>query len=299
MRVLVFGASGQVARGLSRASWAPGTNLVQLDRAAADFSRPETLGEIVRRHRPDAVVIAAAYTQVDKAESEEPLAATVNSAAPEAIAREAAALSIPVVHISTDYVFDGEKDRPYVEDDPVAPIGAYGRTKLAGEIGVREANPQHLILRTSWVYDAQGTNFVRTMLRLAESLDEVRVVADQHGCPTAAPDIADAIARVLPVAIADKTKFGTYHMPGATGTTWNGFAEAVFANLAARGMKRPRNVAIATTEYPTPARRPMNSCLSGDAFARAFGFRLRGFEAALPAILDEALGTEPIRKNVA
>jgi len=289
MRVLVFGASGQVARALRAARWPDGTVLVSLDRETADFARPSALGAIVREQRPNAIVIAAAYTQVDKAEIEEPLAHTVNSVAPGEIAKAASALAIPVIHLSTDYVFDGEKPGSYVESDPVAPIGAYGRTKLAGEVAVRDANTNHLILRTSWVYDAFGTNFLRTMLRLAESRDEVRVVDDQQGCPTAAEDIAGAIARVLPAFLAEPQMAGTYHIPGADPTTWHGFAELIFQELARRGLRRPRNIPISSSEYPTPARRPKNSRLSGDAFAERFGFRLRGYRTALPRVMDQAL----------
>jgi len=293
MQVLVFGATGQVARALRRVRWPGGTSFTSLDREAADFSRPWTLGPIVSERHPDAVIIAAAYTQVDKAESEESLAHTVNAVAPGEIAKATAALAIPLIHLSTDYVFDGEKLGPYVEADPVAPIGAYGRTKLSGEVAVRGANPRHLILRTSWVYDSAGANFLRTMLRLAESRDEIRVVDDQHGHPTAAEDIADAIARVLPGFHADPDRAGTYHIPGADPTTWHGFAEAIFQELARRGLRRPRNIPIKTADYPTPARRPKNSRLSGDAFADRFGFRLRGYRAAVPVIIDEALGAAP------
>lgn len=289
MHVLVFGATGQVARALRRAKWPEGTRLTSLDRKAADLARPSTLAAIVQEQRPNAVVVAAAYTQVDKAESEEPLAHIINAVAPGEIAKAAAALTIPVVHISTDYVFDGEKAGFYLESDPVAPIGAYGRTKLAGEVAVRSVNANHLILRTSWVYDAAGTNFLRTMLGLAETRDEVRIVADQQGCPTAAEDIAGAIVRVLPALRADADKAGTYHIPGSDPATWHGFAELIFQELARRGLKRPRNVAITTADYPTPARRPRNSRLSGDAFAARFGFRLRGCRAAVPKIMDEAL----------
>src|SRR4051794_20226855 len=169
MHVLVFGSTGQVARALRRVAWPKGFQLAFLDRQGADLPRPELLGGIVREARPDAVVVAAAYTQVDTAESEEALAHTVNALAPAAVAAASAALSIPVVHISTDYVFDGEKNGAYRESDPVAPTGAYGRTKLAGEVAVRGANSNHLILRTGWVYDATGTNFLRTMLRLART----------------------------------------------------------------------------------------------------------------------------------
>jgi dTDP-4-dehydrorhamnose reductase len=291
MRVLVFGSTGQVARALTRTNWPKETSLIALDREAADFSRPGRLGEIVRHHRPDAVIIAAAYTQVDKAESEETLADTVNAIAPGEIASAAAALGVPVVHISSDYVFDGEKDGFYVESDPVGPISAYGRSKLAGEVAVRDANPRHLILRTSWVYAAEGTNFLRSMLRLAESRDEVRIVADQHGCPTAAGDIAAAIASALPAALNDNAKFGTYHVAGADSTTWHGFAEAIFAGLAARGFRRPRNVPIGTEDYPTPARRPRNSRLSSELFTQRFGHPIPGFRTALPAILDAMMLT--------
>jgi dTDP-4-dehydrorhamnose reductase len=303
MQVLVFGRTGQVARALARITWPQGVQLTFLDRQAADLSRPGELPAIVRQHRTNAVIIAAAYTAVDKAESEEALATIVNAEAPATIGRAAAALSIPVVHISTDYVFDGEKDGFYVEADPVGPIGAYGRSKLAGEVSVREANPRHLILRTSWVYDAAGSNFLRTMLRLAETGDEVRVVVDQQGCPTAAVDIAGAIAVALPAAMRESAKFGTYHIAGASSTSWHGFAEAIFDRLGARGLPRPRNLPIATVDYSTSARRPRNSRLSSEAFARSFGFRLRGFEAALPEILDEALGAVsgrgPMRREAA
>lgn len=292
-RVLIFGSTGQVSRALARAKWPAGMTPIALDRSAADFSQPEKLGPIVRHHAPDATIIAAAFTQVDKAESEEALATRVNADAPGEIAHAAAALAIPVIHLSTDYVFDGEKDGPYVESDPVGPVGAYGRSKLAGEVAVQQANARHLILRTAWVYDAGGTNFLRTMLRLAESRDEVRVVADQHGCPTAAVDIAAAIVHALPTVLQDETKAGTYHIAGDAPTTWHGFAEAIFEGLEARGLRRPRNVPITTAEYPTPAKRPRNSRLSSDAFAGTFGFRLRGYPAALPPILDEAIGPIP------
>ena len=291
MRVLVFGSTGQVGRALAHTVWPAGCALTFLDRKAADFSQPFALGEVIECHRPDAVVIAAAYTHVDKAESEEALATTINATAPGAIAEACAGLSIPVVHLSTDYVFDGEKAGPYDENDPVAPIGAYGRSKLAGEVAVRQANPRHLVLRTSWVYDSAGTNFLLTMLRLAECRDEVCVVADQVGCPTAAADIADAIARILPTSLADEGTYGTYHMAGSTSVSWHGFAEAIFENLAGRGMRRPRNRPITTAEYPTPGRRPKNSRLACEAFGRIFGFRLRGFEAAMPRVLDQALAS--------
>jgi dTDP-4-dehydrorhamnose reductase len=253
MRVLVFGSSGQLARELRRAAWPKGSLLTFLDRAAADLSKPATLGPLVRENQPDAVIVAAAYTAVDKAESEEALATIINGEAPGAIAAAAAELSAPVVHVSTDYVFDGAKETAYVEDDPVAPI---------------------------------NTNFLRTIQRHAATRDTLTVVADQEGCPTAAGDLAAAIVRVL-----DKPDppYGAYHLAGATATTWHGFAETIFHELARRGLKRPATELSATSAYPTPARRPMNSRLACGRFADAFGFALPGFEAAVPSILDEVL----------
>jgi len=293
MRVLVFGKSGQVGQALAQTAWPAGTTLISLDRQAADLSQPEALAPLVRRHAPDAIVIAAAYTAVDAAESDEALAMTVNAKAPEVIAREANALAAAVVYFSTDYVFDGEKATPYAEADPVGPLNAYGRSKLAGERGVREANPRHLILRTSWIYSAGGTNFLRTMLRLATSSEEIRVVDDQVGCPTAAGDIAAATARLLPAAKHGDSRWGTYHLAGGSATSWHGFAEAIFGELAARGLRRPRNHPIPTSEFPKPARRPRNSRLSCEKLARTFDIRLPGFEAALPAIVDAALEVSP------
>ena len=291
MRVLVFGSTGQVGRELARAIWPAGTELISLNRAAADFANPQSLGALVDAHAPDAVVIAAAYTAVDKAEAEEGLATRINAEAPGAIAAAAARNAAPVIHFSTDYVFDGEKDGFYTETDPVAPKSAYGRTKLAGEELVRAANTRHFIFRTSWVYSAHGTNFVRTMLRLAETRDEVGVVSDQHGCPTAAADIAHAMARIVPKVLESATSAGLYHLAGSSATTWHGFAEAIFSKYAARGFRRPRNTAISTREYPTAAVRPKNSRLDCRKLAQEFGITMPGFEAAIGPVLDELLGT--------
>ncbi|HEX9906307.1 MAG TPA: dTDP-4-dehydrorhamnose reductase [Propylenella sp.] len=288
-RVLVFGSSGQVARELAGTVWTKGTVLTFLDRNAADFSVPDRLGATVRRLEPDAVIVAAAYTAVDRAEDDEAAATIVNADAPAAIARAAAALSIPVIHFSTDYVFDGLKGSAYEETDAVGPINAYGRSKLAGEIAVRHANSRHLILRTSWLYSAEGANFLRTMLRLASRQDSVSVVADQWGCPTAAPDLARAVARILPRVIAGDAEWGTYHLAGASAASWHGFAETIFRALAERGLRRPRNRQVTTVDYPTPARRPPDSRLSSERFRLVFGPRLPGFEESVPAVLNAAL----------
>jgi dTDP-4-dehydrorhamnose reductase len=291
-RILLFGRTGQVGCALLEAHWPAGAAITALDRTAAEFTRPETLGPLVAAHRPDIVVIAAAYTAVDRAESEEELAMLVNAEAPGAIAAAAAAVGAPVVHLSTDYVFEGGKAGPYVEEDDARPINAYGRSKLAGEKRVRDANPRHLIFRTSWVYGPHGTNFLRTMLALAGTRDVVRVVADQTGCPTSARDLAEAIARISPRLLAPvPPPWGIYHLAGASATTWHGLADTIFAALNSRGLPRPRNIAIASDARVGAAPRPSNSSLSSEHFRSAFGFGLPGFEVTLPAVLDEVLET--------
>jgi dTDP-4-dehydrorhamnose reductase len=293
MRVLVLGKSGQLGQALEQTAWPAEANLISLDRQAADLSEPAALAPVIRKHAPDAVIIAAAYTAVDAAEADETLATTVNARAPEIIAREAALIKAPVIYFSTDYVFDGEKAAPYEEEDAVGPLNVYGRSKLAGERAVRAANPQHLILRSSWIYSAGGTNFLRTMLRLATGSEEVRVVDDQVGCPTAAGDLAAATARLLPAIRNEDFPWGTYHVAGGSATSWHGFAEAIFVELSARGRRRPRNRAIATSEYPTPALRPKNSRLSCEKLAETLDIRLPGFEVVLPSIVDAALEVSP------
>jgi dTDP-4-dehydrorhamnose reductase len=291
--VLIFGSTGQVARELARADWPEGTALTLLDRKAADLSRPATLRPIVKRHSPDIVIVAAAYTNVEGAEDDEETATLVNATAPGSIARAAAELSAPVISFSTDYVFDGAKDAPYEETDAVNPINAYGRSKLAGEEEMRAANPRHLILRTSWVYSQFGKNFLRSMLELAETKDEVSIVADQHGCPSAAHHLAAAVGRLLPRLVGADVKWGTYHLAGASEATWFGFAEAIFSALAARGHKRPRVKPVPTGARPRRAPRPLNSRLSSAVFAREFGVMLPGFEEAIEEILPEALSDVP------
>jgi dTDP-4-dehydrorhamnose reductase len=295
MLVLTFGSSGQLGQELARADWGPGVTQVQLGREVADLADPNSLRRAINSNRPDLVVIAAAYTAVDRAEAEEEFAARVNGIGPGVIAEAAAKIGAPVVHVSTDYVFDGSKPIPYTEDDPVAPLGAYGRTKEAGERAVREANPQHAILRTAWVYSPFGANFVKTMLRLAGERDAVSVVEDQVGCPTAAGDLARAIVLVSRRLLADPSVAGTYNAAGSAATSWHGFAEAIFSSLAARGRKRPVNTGIPTSAYPTPARRPANSRLDGSRLQDVFGITLPPYTAALPLVLDELLGPDNAR----
>lgn len=285
--ILVVGESGQLARELSRAAWAPEVELTFAGREIIDLARPETATAVVGALKPDMVINAAAYTAVDKAESDEEHAFLVNSEGPAALARAAAAAGATLIHVSTDYVFAGDKIGPYTEDDPVAPVSVYGRSKEAGERAVRETLERHFILRTAWVYSPFGNNFVKTMLRLGAEREELRVVADQHGCPTAAADIAAAIVRL---AAADQG-WGTYHYTGAEPTTWHGFAVAIFAGAAARGFRVPSQVvAIGTADYPTPAVRPANSVLDCTRIARVHGIVARNWREALEDCLDTLIG---------
>ena len=282
MRLLVTGRDGQVVRAL-RAKSGGDVEVIALGRPDLDLSQPETLGAVVARVKSDVIVNAAAYTAVDKAEEEEALATTINGEAAGALARAAAELGIPIVQISTDYVFDGTKPSPYVETDPVAPIGAYGRSKLAGERAVAAAQPSHAILRTSWVYDGEGKNFLKTMLRLAETRDELGVVADQIGAPSYAPDIADAVIAVARNLRDDPrpARCGVFHMTGAGETSWAGFAKEIFRLSAEAGGPSARVREIATADYPTPAKRPANSRLNCDSLAAAHGARLPDWREAL------------------
>lgn len=293
MKVLILGTSGQVGTELMRAAWPQDTELVGLARPDVDMARPETVEAAVAGHAPDLVVNATAYTAVDKAESDRDAAFAVNRDGPGRLAAACAARGVPLIHISTDYVFDGTKPAPYTEEDPVAPLGAYGASKEAGEAAVRAACPRHVILRTSWVYAAHGANFVRTMLRLGAEREEMRVVADQHGAPTAASDIAAAIVtiagRIAEAKGGRDVPWGTYHFTGTGETTWHGFAERIFRRLKTATGRRPRLQAIATADYPTPARRPANSRLDCARIRTAFGIEAPRWEDSLDRVLDELL----------
>ena len=277
LRIAVTGTRGQVARAL-QALETP-HEIVALGRPALDLARPGTVAPALARARPDIVVNAAAWTAVDLAESEEAAAMAVNRDGARAVAEAAADLGVPIVHVSTDYVFDGTLDRAYIEADTPRPQGAYGRSKLAGEDAVRTANPHHAILRTAWVWDHTpesegGRNFRNTMLRLAETRDVLRVVADQHGTPTHAADIARAIVAVCERLVADPSLAGTYHMVSEGETTWAGFAEAIFVTSRANGGPSAEVEPIATAEYPTPAPRPANSRLDTARFRKTFAHAL-------------------------
>jgi dTDP-4-dehydrorhamnose reductase len=284
MRVLVFGGTGQVARELARAAATRGIGTTTLDRAAADLANPAACAAAVARAQADAVINATAYTAVDRAEVEPELARAVNADGPAAIARACAAQGLPFLHVSTDYVFDGTPGRPWREDDPTGPLGAYGRSKMEGEAAVAEAGGPYAILRTSWVFSAHGSNFVKTMLRLGSERDQLRVVDDQVGGPTPARAIAEALLTMAEAFVAGRGTPGLFHFAGMPPVSWAEFADAIFAM---RGGKAPRIVRIPTSEYPTPARRPLNSVLDCSRIRTAYGIAEPNWRAGLAEILQE------------
>ena len=289
MRILLAGAAGQVALSLVEAGRARGVDLVALGRPDLDLTRESDVVRVVADVKPDVVINAAAFTAVDLAESEPEAAHLLNATAAGWLAREAARVDAPILHVSTDYVFDGAKASPYVETDPTNPLGAYGRSKLAGEEGIRASGCDHLIFRTSWVYAARGANFLRTILRLAAEREELRIVADQVGAPTWARLIAEATALALRQALAERRhgrfESGLFHLTCAGETSWHGFASLI---VASRGGLRVKTVTpIATADYPTPAKRPANSRLNTDAFRARFGLALPDWRDCLPLCLEE------------
>ncbi|MBK4216379.1 dTDP-4-dehydrorhamnose reductase [Paracoccus caeni] len=277
--LLVFGRTGQVARELMKQ--APDAHF--LGRDEADLTNPIAAADVVRERRPTAIINAAAYTAVDRAETDEETASLVNAAAPAAIANAAAELGVPMLHISTDYVFDGTGDSARDEDAPTGPLGAYGRTKLAGELAIAKAGGQWAILRTSWVFSAHGANFVKTMLRLGSERDEISVVADQIGGPTPAAAIADALLRMSEAIVRDSNRRGIYHFAGAPDVSWADFAREVFGRAGLRCHVRD----IGTSEYPTPARRPANSRLDCDLIKRDFGIERPDWRLGLDQVLND------------
>jgi dTDP-4-dehydrorhamnose reductase len=273
--ILVFGGNGQLGRELARSAAERAQPLMALSRAGADIAESTTVAAAIARYKPTLVVNAAAYTKVDLAESNVEAARRGNTLGPATVAAACAEGSIPLVHISTDYVFDGSKTSAYVETDPVRPLSVYGRTKADGEEAVRRAMPRHVILRTAWLYSEFGENFLKTMLRLAATRDELRVVADQHGSPTSARTLAEAILHTAPRLRRDgsaSNAWGTYHLTADGIATWHGFAARIVAAAAPITGRHPRVIAIGTADYPTPARRPSNSGLDCRLFARTFGW---------------------------
>lgn len=295
MRILLLGANGQVGRECRRAL-APVGEVIAATRDGvlddggqaerADFSQPADVAALVMRLRPDVVINAAAYTAVDKAEAEPELVHRVNAETPAAVAGACAALGIPLLHYSTDYVFSGEGHSPYPVDAPTAPLGVYGASKLAGEQAIRASGCRHVILRTAWVYAAHGRNFLSTMLRLGGERDELRVVADQVGTPTPAALIADASALIVARGIE---RSGTWHLVPHGRTSWHGFAQAIMAGAQARGLiaRAPVVIPITSAEFPTPAQRPAWSVLDNRSLVEDWGLELPDWQGGLDAVLDQ------------
>ncbi len=293
MRILVTGVTGQVGGALVPRLKQVGT-VVAATREAVDLTRPDDISGALDRLAPDVIINPAAYTAVDQAEDERDLAFTVNGESPGALARWAAAHAVPLIHLSTDYVFDGSGERPWREDDATRPLSTYGASKLAGEVAVRAAGGPHLVVRTSWVYAASGKNFLRTIARLAAERAELKIVSDQIGAPTSAAVIADALARIVADNAGDlAARFaaadGLVHLAAADTTSWHGFADAIVAGLKARNLpvKTERVVAIRTEDYPTKATRPRNSRLALGRLADVFGIATPSWPTALEDELDQ------------
>lgn len=291
--ILVIGASGQLARALARLRSPDEYPVVCRGRPEADVADPLALQRLFEELSPAAVVNTAAYTAVDKAEAEPDLAFAINAAGPERLAAMCRDRCIPLIHVSTDYVFDGIARTPYEETHPIAPLGSYGASKAAGETAVRRSCPQHVILRGGWLYSMDGHCFLNTILRLGAQREELCIVDDQHGAPTWTHDLAAAIAAIVRrlLATQDHDLWGTYHLTAAGETTWFGFAEEIFRLRAVAGHSVPRLKSITTAEYPTPARRPAYSVLDNGKIGAAFGIRLPHWRDGLARCLARARAT--------
>lgn len=305
LRILITGATGQVGWQLQR-TFAPLGDVIACTRSELDFGQPDSVAKFIREHAPDIVVNAAAYTAVDRAESEPELAHLVNADTPERIAQELVRTGGLLIQYSTDYVFGGTKSGPYDEDDPTGPLNTYGRTKLAGEQAIASTGCAHIILRTSWVYDVRGKNFLRTVLRLAREREELTMVGDQHGAPTWARSIAEATAQIAAQCIqrGDARGWGydgIFHLTAAGQTTWAGFAEQILEEYEALAewpadtgewgspLLAKRVLPITSDQYPTPARRPLNSLLSNRKLESTFGLRLPDWRDLLRLALQDAV----------
>ena len=285
--ILVAGKTGQLARAMTKLAGERAISLVTAGRPEFDIEDVDSVERIIAAVAPKAIVNAAAYTAVDKAETEPARAYGINCVGAARLAAAAAKHKIPFVHVSTDYVFDGTKTSPYLEDDLPSPLSVYGQSKLQGEFAVRDACADALVIRTSWIFSSSAQNFVKTMLRLAETRESVGVVNDQLGSPTAAEDLAATILTILGECTQNtSSRAGLYHFTCAGDTTWYGFAEAIYAGWAKRGHRVPRLNPITTAEYPTPARRPSNSRLDCSKIQRTFGIQSRPWPESLDFCLD-------------
>jgi len=307
-RILITGSTGQVGTALRQHSRAAGFTVLAPHRADLDLADPASIRAAFVRAAPDAVINAGAYTAVDRAESEPDLAHAVNAAAPALLAELCHTAGIPLLHVSTDYVFDGTNTRPWLEEDATGPLGVYGASKLAGEAAIRAACSRHLILRTAWVFSAAGQNFVKTMLRLGQERDRLGIVSDQTGCPTAASDIAGTLwhltERLLAIpaptptpavsaAVPETAPWGTFHYGGAPAVSWLAFAEAIFTLARQHGLKTPQPEGIPTSAYPTPARRPAWSVLDCAKIQAAFGIPQPDWHTALASVVA-TLAAKPL-----
>jgi dTDP-4-dehydrorhamnose reductase len=300
LRILVTGTEGQIARALAERGPEHGVNVRLIGRPELDLTIPGTISKSLEAGGGDVVVNAAAYTAVDQAEAEPQLAHAVNETGAELVAEAAARGFLPIVHLSTDYVFDGTADNPYREDDPTRPLGIYGQSKLAGEHAVTRANPNSVILRTAWVYSPFGKNFVKTMLHLALNRDEVAVVADQRGSPTSALDIADTVIGVCRQLVSrphDAQLRGVFHMAGTGETTWADLAEFVFDQSRQFGGPTAIVRRITTAEYPVPAKRPMNSRLDSSKLATHYDIRLPSWRPSVRVCVQRLLEAANQKEN--
>jgi dTDP-4-dehydrorhamnose reductase len=289
MKIVVIGLNGQLGWELNRQGRQRDFDVVAVDLPDFDITDHTAVDNLVRQAHADVIINAAAYTAVDRAESEPQPAFAINRDGPAYLAATCASNDIALIHVSTDYVFDGMKKEPYLENDPVSPLGVYGRSKADGEQEIKTILPAHIIIRTTWLYGVHGNNFVKTMLRLGREQEVVRVVCDQFGCPTSATDLADAILLIAERISADREiKWGTYHYCGDGATSWHGFAETIF-NLAQRHTTLTvRKVApITTAEFPTPAKRPANSVLNCDLIKDHFGIHTRPWKESLGETLKQ------------
>ena len=288
MKIVVTGREGQLVQSLlERAALQPNLQVIALGRPELDLAKPETVHSAIEAIKPDLLVSAAAYTAVDEAEDEAELALAVNATGAKAVAEAAKACGAPVIHLSTDYVFAGDTNESYVESDSTGPRSVYGSSKLEGERLVAQANPKHIILRTAWVYSPFGKNFVKTMLKLAETHDALSVVSDQWGNPTSALDIADAIIQIADqlAGTQDFSAYGVYHLAGTGDTNWSGFARAIFVESAKLGGPTATVTDIATDDYPTKALRPANSCLLTAKFHEVFNWTAPHWQSSLRTVV--------------
>lgn len=287
--ILLLGAGGQLGREIADRAAGFGIRLVPRSHQQTDITDAAMVRDALATAAPDLVVNAAAYTDVDRAEIEPDAAFRANAVAPGVLAEACATARVPLIHLSTDYVFDGTKESAYGEDDAIAPLNIYGMSKAVGEGAVRRACPRHLILRTSWVFGRHGSNFVKSVLKAAGERARISMVSDQRGCPTAAADIAEAIFTAAPLLAKSNALWGTYHFAGSGVTSWYGFAQEIVNRRANATGQVPQVLPISTADYPTRARRPLNSELDSNKFATAFHFRAKAWQQRVHEVVDSLI----------